>query len=249
MKKIYITIISLAVYTLTAFAQTEVNHNIDLKLGYSIGGTMPHGMPESIRALNEYSLRPNIQIGADYERLINPSWGISAGLHFENKGMKTDAEVKNYHMKMVQGEDVIEGMFSGNVVTETDMWQIAIPVQATYHPCSNLRLKAGPYLAIALCKKFGGYAYDGHLRKGDPTGPYVELGNTESERGDYNFDNELRTVNWGLSIGADYLISDNFGVYADFTWGLNGAFHSSFKTIEQTMYPVFGTIGVSYRLF
>lgn len=38
------------------------------------------------------------------------------------------------------------------------------------------------------------------------------------------------------------------GVSADLNWGLTGIFPGDFKTVEQTLYPVYGTIGVFYRL-
>jgi hypothetical protein len=40
----------------------------------------------------------------------------------------------------------------------------------------------------------------------------------------------------------------NFGVSADLSWGLTGVFPGSFKTVEQTLYPIYGTIGVFYRI-
>ena len=246
MKKIFLTLITVLT-AITASAQETTSH-IDVRLGYSLGGTMPVGMPATIRSLNKYSLQPNLQVGADYEYLFNSKLGITAGLRFENKGMKTDAQVKNYHMKMVQGEDIIEGNFTGNVVTKTTMWQFAIPVQASFYAHKNVRIKAGPYITIALDKEFGGYAYDGYLRKGTPVGPRVELGSTPSERGNYDFNDDLRSINWGFDIGADWFIHKNFGIYADLTWGMNGAFKSSFTTIEQTMHPIYGTIGICYRI-
>ena len=35
---------------------------------------------------------------------------------------------------------------------------------------------------------------------------------------------------------------------ADLSWGLTGIFKKDFDTIEQTMFPIYGTIGVIYQL-
>ncbi len=51
----------------------------------------------------------------------------------------------------------------------------------------KLRLKLGPYFSYVTSHKFEGSAYDGYLRQGDPTGPKVELGHEDGERGEYDF--------------------------------------------------------------
>ena len=49
-------------------------------------------------------------------------------------------------------------------------------------------------------------------------------------------------------ISLDDLTSDRWGICADLSWGLNGIFKKDFETIEQTMYPIYGSIGISYQL-
>lgn len=52
----------------------------------------------------------------------------------------------------------------------------------------------------------------------------------------------------GIDVGADWYITKRWGAKAGLSWGLTGIFHSGFDTIEQTMYPIYGTIGVVYQL-
>ena len=94
--------ISIATY---AWKPADLLHNYSYyaRAAYNLGGTAPIGMPSTIRKMNSYSLRPNFMLGVDAYHPFNDRWGIMFGLHFENKGMKVDATVKNYHMKMVQG--------------------------------------------------------------------------------------------------------------------------------------------------
>ena len=103
-------------------------------------------------------------------------------------------------------------------------------------------------MSYLTTKHFDGYVYDGYLREGDPTGPKVEMGNEEGTRGTYDFGSDMRRWQFGVDLGADCQITKRFGLYADITWGLTGIHRSSFKTIEQTLYPIFGTIGVMYKL-
>ena len=95
---------------------------------------------------------------------------------------------------------------------------------------------------------FSGIASDGYLRKDGPTGPKILMGNREGEWATYEFDDDMRSVQFGVGIGVDWQVYKCLGVSADLNWGLTGIFPSDFKTVEQTLYPVYGTIGVFYRL-
>ena len=221
--------------------------NYTARIGYNLGGTAPLVMPASIRKMNSYKIKANVSLGIDVQKDLWNKWGLLSGIHLENKSMEIDATVKNYHTKMVQGGEPIEGMYTGNLVTKCDEWLITIPLQATFRTGSWL-FKAGPYVSYVATKHFDGYVYDGYLRQGDPTGPKIEIGNTETTRGTYDFSNEMRRWQYGIDLGADWQLSRRLGVYADITWGLNGIHRSSFKTIEQTLYPIFGTFGIMYKL-
>ena len=130
------------------------NYSYYVRGGYNLGGTAPIGMPATIRTLHSYSVRPNFILGFDAFHPFNDSWGIMFGLHFENKGMKTDAGVKNYHMKMKCGDRELEGMFTGNVVTKVDQSLATIPIQATYDISEKVRIKLGPYFSYETSHKY-----------------------------------------------------------------------------------------------
>ncbi len=224
------------------------NYSYYVRGSYNLGGTAPIGMPATIRTLHSYSLRPNFTLGFDAFHPFNDKWGVMFGLHFENKGMKTDAGVKNYHMKMVRGGEELEGMFTGNVVTKVDQSLATIPVQATYDISDKLRIKLGPYFSYVTSHKFEGYAYDGYLRQGDPTGMKVELGNEDGERGDYDFSSDMRNWQFGIDAGLDWYFSKRWGGFVGLTWGLTGIFKKDFTVMEQSMYPIYGSIGLIYQL-
>ena len=267
MKKIFTIALLMASFTATALAGNNDkshwsawnsylhNYKYYVHVGYNIGGTMPIGMPASIRTLHSYTLQPNFSLGVDAHHAISGRWGFVGGIRFENKGMKTDAGVKGYHMRIVRGGEQLEGVFTGSVVTKVDMSLLTVPVQATYDLSEHVRLKLGPYVSYVTSKKFEGWAYDGYLRrqeeghpKGDPTGQKVMLGHDKGERGEYDFSDDMRQWQFGLDLGADWRITDRWGVAADLSWGLNGIFKKGFDTIEQTMYPIYGSIGVTYQL-
>ena len=95
---------------------------------------------------------------------------------------------------------------------------------------------------------FSGYAYDGYLREGDPTGPKVELGNDAESRGDFDFSGNMRNWQFGIAVGADWYFSKRWAASVGLTWGLSEIFKKDFNVIEQSMYPIYGEIGIIYQL-
>ena len=58
----------------------------------------------------------------------------------------------------------------------------------------------------------------------------------------------MRNCQWGVTAGIDWAFYRRFGLSANLSWGLSGIHHSSFKTVEQTLYPIYGTIGFFYKI-
>ena len=221
---------------------------VNFRLGYSVGGTAPIGMPATIRSLDSYRLQPNFGIGVDLERRQRGCWGIMGGLHLLSKGMDVNATVKNYQMVMTKGGDEIEGAYTGRLVTQVEQLMFQLPVQAVYHTSEKFSLRAGTYLSWLPHRSFKGYAYDGYLRYINPTGERIELGNSADTRGTYDFSEHMRQLQWGVMAGADWKFGTHWGAYADVQWGLTGVHKSSFTTIRQTLYPIYGTIGFFFSI-
>ena len=213
-----------------AEAGTLDSLQLKARAGYSIGGTTPIPLPETIRSIESYSLTPSFMVGFDAMLPLSQQWGIMTGLRFENKGMKASITTKAYFMEVVKGDQKMAGLFTGNVEQKVKQWMLTVPVQAT------------------LSKGFDGIASDGYLRKDTPIGAKILMGNREGEWATYDFDDDMRSLQFGIGIGADWQVCHRFGVSADLNWGLTGIFPGDFKTVEQTLYPVYGTIGVFYRL-
>lgn len=250
MKKTIITLLLVAFVGLQEALAIDIFGDLRymVRLGYSLGGTAPVGMPATIRSLDKFTPTNNTLLGLDAYKPLTDKWGLQAGFHYQNKGMKTDAKVKGYSMEMRRGDETLSGLFTGNVVTEVDEWMVTMPLQAAYNVSPKLRLKFGPYFSYVLSNNFSGYAYDGYLRVGDPTGDKVELGHAEGERGDYDFTEDLRHWQFGLDLGADWFFSNHFGAYAGLSWGLTNIFRKDFHVIEQSLYPIYGSIGLTYKL-
>ena len=246
----YLFIICSLFISVAQIAEAGTLDSLQLKAraGYNIGGTMPIPLPETIRSIDSYSLTPSFMVGFDAMLPLTQQWGIMTGLRFENKGMKGDVTTKAYFMEVVKGDQKMSGLFTGHVQQKVKQWMLTVPVQATFTLSRRVMLKGGPYVSFLLSKGFSGIASDGYLRKDSPTGPKILMGNREGEWATYEFDDDMRSVQFGVGVGVDWQVYKCLGVSADLNWGLTGIFPGDFKTVEQALYPVYGTIGVFYRL-
>lgn len=216
---------------------------VSLGAGVEIGGTSPLPLPRSIRKINSFRPRLNLQIEGAAHKHFDKHWGISLGLRLETKGMKTDADVKNYHMEITEDDGGhMEGGWTGPVITKTRLTYVTIPVLATY-TFNNDRwtVNAGPYFSVLVDGDFSGYVHDGYIRTPDETGENVDVTHAT-----YDFHNDLRRFQWGLQVGGSFRAYKHLYVNANLDWGLNGIFPSDYKTITFALYPIYGTLGFSY---
>lgn len=245
-KVIFITAI-ISVFSLQFSVCRADSLDVKLRVGYNIGGTAPLGLPASIRNIDAFRMTPSLAVGCDVALPLGEHWGLATGLHFENKGMDTEVTTKGYHMEMKKGSSQIDGLFTGHVQQDVSQWMVTLPICFKYRK-SNLDFKAGAYVSLLVHKDFSGIAFDGYLRQGDPTGPRIDIGSTEADWATYDFSDEMRSLQWGVNVGMDWYWSRQMGLSADLKWGLSGIFQESFKTVEQTLYPIYGSVGVFYKL-
>jgi hypothetical protein len=245
-----LSLIAVALFTAQLATAQDNQQKIQVKarVGYSIGGTAPLGVPATIRGIESFKLTPNFMVGVDGMYAFSDKFGLQAGVHFDIKDMDTEVTTKGYRMKVKMDEDELEGLYTGRVRQQVKQRMFTIPVLFTANVSRKVQLKAGPYLSILACKEFFGYAYDGYLRKDDPTGAKVVMGDKEGEWATYDFDDDMRRCQMGVTVGIDWAFHRRFGLSADLNWGLTGIHHSDFKTVEQTLFPIYGTIGLFYRI-
>lgn len=234
----------------TAAAQGNLEKlQVKARVGYSIGATTPLGIPATIRSIESFKLTPNFLLGADAMYPLSEKYGLQLALHYDIKDMDSEVTTKGYHMKVTMDDDEMEGVYTGHVRQMVRQRMLTIPLQLTYELSPKLQLKGGPYLALLLSREFYGHASDGYLRKDDPTGAKVVMGDREGEWATYDFSDDLRSSQFGLTVGIDWTFCRQLGLSTDLSWGLTGIFRSDFKTVEQTLYPIYGTIGLFYRIF
>ncbi len=213
-----------------------------IKAGLSLGGVSPIPLPKEIRSIDSYNPTLLVAIEGNVTKWLTDEWGILVGVRLEEKGMKTDAKVKNYNMVMTTSDQgYLQGAWTGNVKTKVRNSYLSFPVLATYRISPRWVVKGGAYLSYMADGEFSGTAYDGYLRNGDPTGEKVFV--TEAS---YDFSYGLRRFAWGAQLSGEWRAFKRLNVYADLTWGLNNIFKSSFDVIEFNMYPIYMNAGFAY---
>ena len=243
-----LTTIVLAVFTAMAMQATVLDSlRLDARLGYTVGGTIPTHIGKEIRGINSFNPGLNFSLGADASLPLSSRWSIHAGLRLELGSMDVDSRVKNYDIEVVRGDESLAGIFNGNVRIKTTQRRITLPIQASFALSPAFKLRGGMFMGWLTSRKFWGWAYDGYLREGTPVGAKIEMGSEPGDRGDFDFDQNMRHMQWGLDVGADWNFHRRWGMFADLTYGFGGLFKSDFHSV-QTLRPMYGTLGILYRI-
>ena len=219
----------------------------DVRLGYALGGTVPTHIGNEIRHINSFNPGFNFTVAAETSYPLNQRWALHSGLRFELGGMDVDSRVKNYDIEVVRGEESLKGIFMGNVRIKSAQRRISLPVQAVYRFNDKWSVRGGVFMGWLMNRRFWGWAYDGYLREGTPVGAKIEMGSEHGDRGDFDFDANMRHMQWGLDVGGDWQLHRRWGVFAELTYGLSGLFKSDFHSV-QPLRPLYGTLGVIYRI-
>ena len=162
--KMNIRVIAIAVVSLGCsiglFAQTDRTEALvtadqngweyELKTGVNIGGSAPLPMPVEIRKITSYNPRFNGTVEGTATKWLGKDhcWGVSVGLKFEEKGMLTDARVKNYKTEIVNEGSHVAGYWTGDVQTDYHSTLLTIPVMANYRISDRWKVRAGVYSSI-----------------------------------------------------------------------------------------------------
>ena len=247
LKKLTVIAMLLAAATLATSASVLDSLSVDARLGYAVGGTIPTHMGREIRGINSFNPGLNFTFGVEAELPLGDRWLLHSGLRYELGSMDVDSRVKNYDIEVVRGDESLKGIFNGNVRIKTTQRRITLPIQAGYRLSDQFQLRAGLFMGWLTNRKFWGWAYDGYLREGTPVGAKIEMGREPGDRGDFDFDKDMRHMQWGLDVGADWHFHHRWGMFAELTYGFGGLFKSNFHSV-QTLRPMYGTLGISYRI-
>lgn len=216
------------------------------RLGFSIGGITPVPLPAEIREMMTFSPNGAFMQEIYGYKLFKEKFGFYFGERLAVEGMNVEARVKNYHMSIEQGGDYISGYFTGVDKTEAKLISVKIPIEFMARVNSRLDLRVGPYIQINLHREFKGEVYDGYLRENTPTGQKVVF--SDGSKATYDFSEDVKKTCFGAEVAADFQIKNGFGIFANLDYGFRSVFPDDFETISFKMYPIFFSLGLSYRI-
>ncbi len=215
--------------------------------GVQIGGMTPTPMPRAIRKIEQYNPLLCLSLELQARKFFDNSsrWSASIGLRLEQKGMKTDASVKGYHMEMTADDGgYMEGHWTGRVKTHVRNSYLTMPLLLHYRMSSRWSVHAGPYVSLLLDGDFDGEAYDGYLRHHDPTGEKAYVTHAT-----YDFGKDLRRWTWGIQAGTTCLLMPHLEATAQLTYGFNDIFPAHFHSVTFALHPIYARIGLNYMFY
>lgn len=221
----------------------------EIRAGVNIGGASPIVLPREIRSIEMYKPKFNGTMEGIVTKWLGKKykWGVSAALKIEEKGMQTEAKVKNYKMEIMQDGAHVAGYWSGRVKTDYTATMITMPLTLSIRIDKRWTIRTGLYTSLVLDNDFSGYVSNGYLRHGTPVGEKSSF--TGEQIAAYDFSNELRKWQWGVQAGFSWKAFKRLLLTADMTWGMNNVFKKDFKsrTITFNMYPIYLNIGFGYQ--
>ncbi len=219
--------------------------NVEVRAGVTIGGISPIPMPVEIREIIKYSPEFNAMIETQITKWFSEKLGVSSGIRFENKGMETSSRVKGYGTKIINNGNEVGGYWTGCVVTIAKISYLTVPLLMNLQLHNRVRMQFGGYYSYTMTGKFAGKVYDGYLRENTPLGQKIEF--KDEQYAAYDFSDNLRKTAYGIQLSTQWLATNNLFVLTQFTFGLSNIFEPDFKTVSFDMYPIYLSVGASYR--
>lgn len=251
MKKYKVLILTLMSIALISTAKSQnLPRTFEHKIvaGFNLGATAPVPIPAEVRTVSAWWPEFTPQLGYRVIYNISPVVGIGSGIMLNYKGMGVKDRVKYMYTEVYLEEDSkepLKGYFVGRNKTIAKAAYATIPLFVSLTSTSNpdWSFRLGGYASYLFSGQFRGSVYNGYLRSPDPTGLKTDITTAT-----FNFDNKIRSFDFGLSVGTERRINKRFGIYANLDWGLTDFFHSDFKGVEYGMYNIYFTLGLAYRL-
>jgi len=224
------------------------NMDYQLRAYFGLGGSVPLGIPNEIKKIKSFN--PGLQLGleANATKWLKPNslWGVRMGVAVDGRGMKTKARVEQYLTRIIQGNEQIQGYFTGLVQTKVNNTYARIPVSAVYKLSSKWNLYGGLNIAFAIDKQFEGYVSDGYLREGTPVGPKINF--DKDGKAAYDFSDEVNTFQWGVHFGAEWqLRNKHFKLFPQISYTFNGVLDPNFDAISFSMHNIYLDLGFGYQ--
>lgn len=220
--------------------------SFELRAGLSMGSAAPMPMPVEIRKVEKYNPKLNVHVEGQATKWLDQHWGVVMGLRMEQKGMVTNARVKNYHTSLLlDGGNEVAGNWTGSVESDYSSSSLVMPISVAYKVNPHGKVIAGLYAGYRFDGSFRGHVTDGHFRVGSPVGDKQLF--PAGERAAYDFSDRLSRFEAGMQVGGSWRAYRHFLVYAELRASFTPIFPSDFTTLSTKLYPIYVSTGFSYH--
>lgn len=217
----------------------------EVRAGFNLGGVSPIPLPAEIRSIDRFSPKFNGQLELVAINWMQEHIGLSMGLRFEQLGMKSEAQVKNYQMELAENGMVTKGTWTGHVESNFSGSYLTLPIQMLYRFNSAVQFSGGLFLSYMFDGDFSGFVYDGYFRRGSSTGEKIQFG--KDPKTPYSFKDHLAPFVVGMQLGGCAQVYRGFLVFVDLKYGFNSIFKSGFTAMPGAMHTLYLGAGFGYR--
>lgn len=191
MKVKSLLVIAAMAVSTSAFSQ---EFNFGLKAGANLNTASIKSDGEKI---DDIDMKPGLLLGGYADINLAETFAMEIGLQFEQKGLKYEESESGYSIK-----------------TEMNVNYITIPVDFKINVPVNdnkFYLLAGPTAGIGVSGKIKSEAKVNGVKVSDDES--IEFGEDE--------DSDLRRINFGLDLGAGFVLANNLGFRIGYNLGLS----------------------------
>lgn len=210
-------------------------------LGFNLGGALPRPIPPTVEKLHHFDPGFGINVGIDLSWRLGAQsrWRLNSGLSFEGRGFYSSIEAKDMPIRY-QNDDRREQHYTGYQSVDQSLQGLTVPLTLSYDLSQRWALHAGAYYTHYIDRRFtakldGDGMMDGRLYQRESVLRF-DIGHMQQR-------NEL-----GLSLGADYQMDENWGLYGRFNLGLTRAFDKAFEVMPYTLRSTYLSLGLRYSL-
>lgn len=241
MNKIILFIFSLFVF-LSAQTQ-EPKWMLSPTIGIDMGGAIPIPL-STIPKGSKGTPKLTPILGLAFQHSINNKWNLGIEANYHVLSFTGTANVISQPFWSDDRTNVI--YFSGEAYSTTELRFVEFPLAAYFKLNEHWSIQFGAYYSIILEGKFETEGKNGWMSDDKDITDNAPLPGTQNTN--YNFNDELRSNDFGPLFGYQYKISERILFWGRFQAGLVSIFKPEFQNIDYEMYQMRLSTGISFVL-
>ncbi|MFA8299364.1 MAG: outer membrane beta-barrel protein [Hyphomicrobiales bacterium] len=214
------------------------------RIGIAMSAAIPFPLSDVPKGANG-SPELNTSLGVFSFVNINDTWAIGLGFDVVKNSFNFDAKVVSQRytsINPITGIKIVQ-YYTGPTKGSFEFNFIEFPLIARYKFSELFNAHFGLYFSYIYLHQFGVTAVGG--KTGLNPDPDKQ---SPIPRFQYDFDDDLRNFDWGLTGGVSKTIIKHLEIGLMLDAGLNNIFQKNFKSLDYKMYQVHLRLNLTYNL-